>query len=79
MKPHQAIKPAPAIDAVVHYAEALLDLRFKSVRKNRYGAPCPFHADTKDGFQVYVNKHGKVYRNEKQRQSQEVSEKEARV
>ncbi|MDY6822769.1 MAG: CHC2 zinc finger domain-containing protein [Thermodesulfobacteriota bacterium] len=60
MKTDQTIKPVPAIDAVVHYAEALLDLRFKSVRKNRYNAPCPFHADTKDSFQVYVNKDNEV-------------------
>jgi DNA primase len=60
MKTYHMIKPAPAIDAVVHYAETLFGLRFKSVKKNRYSAQCPFHADTKDSFQVYVNKDDEV-------------------
>jgi DNA primase len=60
MKTYQDIKSAATIDAVIHYAEALLDIRFKRVKKNRYNAPCPFHADTKDSFMVYVNKEDEV-------------------
>lgn len=60
MKTCREIKSAAVIDAVVHYAETLLGLRFKSVKKNRYSAPCPFHADAKDSFQAYVNKDDEV-------------------
>ena len=38
----------------------LLDIRFTKVKKNRYNAPCPFHADTEDNFMVYVNKNDEV-------------------
>ncbi len=60
MKTCQETTSAAVIDAVVHYAESLLDLHFKSVKKNRYSAPCPFHADAKEDFQVYVNKDDEV-------------------
>ncbi|HHP7234354.1 MAG TPA: CHC2 zinc finger domain-containing protein [Desulfobacterales bacterium] len=55
MRTRQELKSAAAIDVIVHYTETLLGLRFKSVKKNRYSAPCPFHADTKDSFLAYVN------------------------
>jgi len=60
MKTYQDIKSAATIDAVIHYVEALLDTRFKRVKKNRYNAPCPFHADTDASFMVYVNKDDEV-------------------
>lgn len=60
MKTCQEIKSAATIDAIIHYTETLLGIRFKSVKKNRYSAPCPFHADTKDSFLVYVNKDDEV-------------------
>ena len=60
MKTYQDIKSAATIDAMIHYAETLLGLRFTSIRKNRYSAPCPFHADTQDRFMVYVNKDDEV-------------------
>ena len=60
MKTYQEIKSAATIDAIVPYVEALLDVRFKFVKKNRYNAPCPFHADTKETFMVYVNKEDEV-------------------
>ncbi len=60
MKTYQEIKSAAAIDAIVHYAERLLGLRFKSVKKNRYNAQCPFHADAKNSFMVYINKEDEV-------------------
>ncbi len=60
MKTYQDIKSAATIDAMIHYAETLLGLRFASIRKNRYSAPCPFHADTQDRFMVYVNKDDEV-------------------
>jgi hypothetical protein len=60
MKTDQDIKSAATIDAMIHFAETLLGIRFTRVRKNRYSALCPFHADTKDRFMVYVNKNDEV-------------------
>jgi DNA primase len=57
---YQDIKSAAYIDAIIHYAEALLGIRFKNVKKFRYNALCPFHADTEDNFMVYVNKKDEV-------------------
>jgi DNA primase len=56
MKTYQDIKSAATIDAAIPYTETLLGIRFKNIKKNRYSAPCPFHADTKESFMVYVNK-----------------------
>ena len=60
MKTYQDIKSAATIEAMIHYAETLLGIRFTSIRKNRYSALCPFHADTQDRFMVYVNKDDEV-------------------
>jgi DNA primase len=60
MKTYQDIKSAAYIDAIIYYAEPLLGIRFTSVKKYRYSALCPFHADTKDSFMVYVNKNDEV-------------------
>jgi DNA primase catalytic core len=57
---YQDMKAAAYIDAIIHYAETLLGIRFKNVNKFRYNALCPFHADTKDSLMVYVNKKGEV-------------------
>ena len=58
MKTWQDIKSAAYIDAIIHYAETLLGIRFTSIRKYRYSALCPFHADTKENFVAYLNKKG---------------------
>ena len=60
MKTYQDIKSAETIDAMLDYTEILLGIRFTSVRKNRYSALCPFHADTQDLFMVYVTKEDEV-------------------
>jgi DNA primase len=57
---YQDIKSAAYIDATIHYVETLLGIRLTKVKKNRYGAPCPFHADTNTAFVVYVNKKDEV-------------------
>jgi len=54
------IKPAATIDTIIQYAETLLGIRFTKIKKNRYNAPCPFHADTENSFHVYVNKDDEV-------------------
>jgi DNA primase len=41
MKTYPNIKSAATIDAMIHYAETLLGIRFTSVKKNRYNAPMP--------------------------------------
>ena len=60
METDQNIKSAATIDAIVSYVEPLLGIRFKRVKKYRYNASCPFHADTKERFMVYVNKEDEV-------------------
>ena len=57
---YQDLKPAATIDAMIHYTETLLGIHFTSVRKNRYNARCPFHADTQDRFMACVNKDDEV-------------------
>ena len=60
MKTYQDIKSAATIEAIINYAEPLLGIRFAKVKKNRYNARCPFHADAQDSFKVYVNKEDEV-------------------
>jgi DNA primase catalytic core len=57
---YQDLKSAATIDAMIRYVETLLGIRFTRVRKNRYNALCPFHADTQDRFMAYVNKDDEV-------------------
>ena len=57
---YEDIKSAAYIDATIHYAETLLGIRFKSVKKNRYSALCPFRVDTKDNLTVSVKKEDEV-------------------
>jgi DNA primase len=60
MKTYQDIKLAAYIDSIINYTEMLLGIHFTKVKKNRYNAPCPFHADTEDNFMAYVNKKDDV-------------------
>ena len=60
MKSYLALKSAATINALIPYTETLLDIRFKNIKKHRYGAPCPFHADTDTDFMAYVNKKDEV-------------------
>ena len=57
---YQDIKSAAYIDAIIHFAETLLGIRLKNVKKYRYSSQCPFHADTKESLMVYVNKKDEV-------------------
>ena len=56
MEIYRDIKPAAHIDAAIRYVETLLGIGFKSVKKHRYSAPCPFHARTENNFMAYVDK-----------------------
>ena len=49
------VPPAAYLDPIINYAEAYLDIRLKRTGEHRYGAFCPFHADTKDSFRLYVD------------------------
>ena len=40
--------------------DAVRRIEFQSVKKDRYSALCPFHSDTKDCLEVYVNKEDVV-------------------
>jgi DNA primase len=55
MPSHNDIKTAAYLDPILNYAEAHLGIRFKPTGKYRYSAFCPFHADTKDSFRLYVD------------------------
>lgn len=55
MPSHKDIKTAAYLEPIINYAEAHLGIRFKPTGKYRYSAFCPFHADTKDSFRLYVD------------------------
>ena len=57
---YQDLKSAAYIDAIIHFAERLLGIHLKNVKKYRYSSLCPFHADIKDSLMVYVNKKDEV-------------------
>lgn len=54
MPTHNDIKTVAYLDPIINYAEANLGIRFKPTGKYRHSAFCPFHADTKDSFRLYV-------------------------
>lgn len=60
MTTYQDIKSEAYLDAMIHFAETLLGIEFKSIGRHRYSAFCPFHAETKDSFRLYVNGKGEV-------------------
>jgi len=60
METYPNLKSAATMDAVIPYVEALFDICFRRIKKHRYNAPCPFHADTQENFMVYVNKENEV-------------------
>jgi len=49
------LKSVKYIDRIVQYAEVLLGIQFHSTGKYRYSSHCPFHADRKDSFRIYVD------------------------
>ncbi|WP_155310845.1 CHC2 zinc finger domain-containing protein [Desulfosarcina ovata] len=55
MPSHNDIKTVAYLDPMLNYAEAHLGIRFRPTEKYRYSAFCPFHADTKDSFRLYVD------------------------
>ena len=55
MTTYKDLKSAKYIESIINFAENLLNIDFKRTETNRYSAYCPFHADNKDSFRVYVN------------------------
>ena len=55
MKTHNDIKTVAYLEPILNYAESRLGCRFKKSGTNRYNAHCPFHADKKDSFRLYVD------------------------
>ena len=55
MLSHNDIKTVAYLDPMMNYAEDHLGIRFKPTGMYRYSAFCPFHADTKDSFRLYVD------------------------
>ena len=60
MKTHVELKSKTYLEPMVHFAQNLLGIRFSRSGRDRFTAFCPFHADTKDSFRVYVNDRGEV-------------------
>jgi len=56
MTTHIDIKTVAYLNHMISYAGAHLGCRFKPAGEHKYNAHCPFHADTKDSFRVYVDK-----------------------
>ena len=57
---HNDIKTLAYLDLIINYAEAHLGIRLKPTGKYRYSSFCPFHANTKDSFRLYVDGHDVV-------------------
>jgi DNA primase len=45
---------------MIRYTESPLGIRLKRTREHRYSGYCPFHADTKDSFRLYVDRNDVV-------------------
>jgi DNA primase len=60
MKTYQDIKSAATIDAIIHYAETLLGIRFQARQKKSVQRPMPIPRRHQDSFMVYVNKDDEV-------------------
>ncbi len=60
MTTYQDLKSADYLQGILAFAERLLKLKFARWGDGKYAAHCPFHADTKDSFRVYVNDKGEV-------------------
>lgn len=52
---HNDIKTMAYLEPMLNFAEAHLGIRFRPTGKYQYSAFCPFHADTKDSFRLYVD------------------------
>jgi DNA primase len=52
---YKNLKSVTYINKIIPYVEGLLKIQLKPYGNNKYTAFCPFHADTKDSFRVYVN------------------------
>lgn len=55
---YKELKSALYLEPAIQFAENLLGVRFNRSGESRYRAICPFHADTKDSFRVYVDGKG---------------------
>jgi len=55
MPTHNDIKSVAYLGPMLNYAETQLGVRLKPTGKYRFSAFCPFHADTKDSFRLYVD------------------------
>jgi len=55
MPDYKDLKSVAFIEQILAYASRLLGIDFKATGKYRFRSYCPFHADTRDSFRVYVN------------------------
>ena len=53
---HNDIKTVAYLNQMIRYAGTHLGCRFKPAGEQKYSAYCPFHAETRDSFRVYVDK-----------------------
>lgn len=57
---YKDLKSVAYIDSVIPYVEEVLGIQFKRYGEHKYSAYCPFHADTKDSFRVYVDDNQEI-------------------
>ena len=55
MTSYKDLKTVAYIEPIISYAEVHLGVRFKPTGEHTYRGYCPFHADTKDSFRLYVD------------------------
>jgi DNA primase catalytic core len=55
MPTHDDIKTSAYLDPILNYAESRLNCQLTPSGNYRYRGYCPFHADAKDSFRVYVD------------------------
>ncbi len=60
MSTYRDLKSVDYIEPILAYAGRLLNVEFKPTGKMRFRSPCPFHADAKNSFRVYVDGEDEV-------------------
>ena len=60
MSTYRDLKSVDYIEPILAYASRLLNVEFKPVGKLRFRSACPFHADVKNSFRVYVDGQNEV-------------------
>ncbi len=55
MPTYRDLKSVAYLEAILNYAGRLLNVEFQPIGKMRFRSACPFHADARNSFRVYVD------------------------